>query len=155
MNTNEGNESGATETSPPVVTPMDAFFTRPAANEGIEFPLVRPDGTPTEHWLRLRGIDSDEYRLADLDSKRRAVKIAETLDLRERDKQVDELTLRLIATLVMSWSLPQECTLTNVMNFLREAPQIASAVERVTGNRRLFFALGYDSSESTPEPTTN
>lgn len=35
--------------------PMESFFTRENANEGIELPLLLPDGTKTEHWLRIRG----------------------------------------------------------------------------------------------------
>lgn len=38
--------------------PMESFFTRENANEGIELPLLLPDGTKTEHWLRIRGVDA-------------------------------------------------------------------------------------------------
>jgi hypothetical protein len=43
---------------------MDAFYTRQKANEGIQLPLFLPDGTKTDHWIRIRGIDSDAFRIA-------------------------------------------------------------------------------------------
>jgi hypothetical protein len=136
------------------VDPMASFFTRPVANEGIEFPLVQPDGTKTKHWLRLRGIDSDEYRLADLDTKRRSVKIAAIEDEKKRDEAIYELTLHLCAVLVLSWSFDKPCTLDNVVAFLREAPQIASAIENVSGNRRLFFGIASSNSPASQSTST-
>ena len=44
---------------------MSAFFTRDRANEGIELPLYLPNGRKSEHWLRVLGVDSDAFRLAE------------------------------------------------------------------------------------------
>ena len=56
--------------------PMESFFTRENANEGIELPLLLPDGTKTEHWLRIRGVDADGFRKAEARSKRKMLEIA-------------------------------------------------------------------------------
>lgn len=133
---------------------MEAFFTRERANEGIEIPLYLPDGTKTEHWLRIRGVDSDHFRLAEAESKRDAMRVAMIEDPLERAKAIADAKLNLIATLVISWSFEKECTLENVKEFFRQAPQIADAVDQVASKRALFFAKGSSSSLSTPKPSS-
>ena len=51
-----------------MTTDMAQFCTRDAANEGVKFPLKTSDGKGTEHWIFVRGIDSDRFRMADLRS---------------------------------------------------------------------------------------
>ncbi len=53
-----------------MTTDMEQFYTREAANEGVKFPLKTSDGKETEHWILVRGIVSDQFRMADLRSKR-------------------------------------------------------------------------------------
>lgn len=133
---------------------MEAFFTRERANEGIEIPLYLPDGTKTEHWLRIRGIDSDHFRLAEAESKREAMRVAMIEDPLERAKAIADIKLSLIAELVISWSFEKECTHENVKEFFRQAPQIADAVDQVASKRALFFAKRSSSSLSTPKPSS-
>lgn len=133
---------------------MEAFFTRERANEGIEIPLYLPDGTKTEHWLRIRGVDSDHFRLAEAESKRDAMRVAMIEDPLERAKAIADAKLNLIAALVISWSFEKECTLENVKEFFRQAPQIADAVDQVASKRALFFAKRSSSSLSTPKPSS-
>lgn len=133
---------------------MEAFYTRERANEGIEIPLYLPDGTKTEHWLRIRGIDSDHFRLAEAESKRDAMRVAMIEDPLERAKAIADAKLSLIAELVISWSFEKECTHENVKEFFRQAPQIADAVDQVASKRALFFAKRSSSSLSTPKPSS-
>lgn len=133
---------------------MEAFFTRERANEGIEVPLYLPDGTKTEHWLRIRGVDSDHFRLAEAESKRDAMRVAMIEDPLERAKAIADAKLNLIAALVISWSFEKECTLENIKEFFRQAPQIADAVDQVASKRALFFAKRSSSSLSTPKPSS-
>lgn len=140
-------------TEPTKKTGMEAFFTRSIANEGIELPLYSPTGEKTEHWLRVRGIDSDEFRAAEANAKRDAFQIASVEDMAERARLVTESQRKLIASLVVGWSFEQECTLENVMAFFREAPQIQEAVDRAASRRALFFAAR--SSSSPPSPSTS
>lgn len=133
---------------------MEAFYTRERANEGIKIPLYLPDGTKTEHWLRIRGIDSDHFRLAEAESKRDAMRVAMIEDPLERAKAIADAKLSLIAELVISWSFEKECTHENVKEFFRQAPQIADAVDQVASKRALFFAKRSSSSLSTPKPSS-
>ncbi|QIQ65284.1 hypothetical protein 19_00019 [Pseudomonas phage Epa19] len=136
-------------------TGMEAFFTRSIANEGIELPLYAPTGEKTEHWLRVRGIDSDEFRTAEANSKRDAFQIASVEDLAERTRLIAESQRKLVASLVVGWSFEQECTLENVMAFFREAPQIQEAVDRTASRRALFFAGRSSSSPLSPSTSSD
>ena len=133
---------------------MEAFYTRERANEGIEIPLYLPDGTKTEHWLRIRGVDSDHFRLAEAESKRDAMRVASIEDPVERAKAIQDAKLNLIAALVISWSFEEECTPENIKEFFRQAPQIADAVDQVASKRALFFAKRSSNSLSTPKPSS-
>lgn len=122
---------------------MDAFFTRSRANEGIEFPLDRPDGTPTAERIKIRGVDSDAYKRASADSYRRLLEIATSKEKKTvTNEDQDTERLKLIGSLVISWTLTDECTPENVVKLLREAPQVAEQIDRIAGRRELFFLKG-------------
>ena len=129
--------------------PKSLFYTREAANAGVRVPLFRPDGTPTEHWLLVRGIDSDAWHAAQAASRQRMMAAASSP---EKIKQLDpeEERVVLVASLVAGWSVPEEATPDAVKKFLREAPQIIAEVDRIASNRARFF--GGSSSSSTPTP---
>lgn len=133
---------------------MEAFFTRERANEGVEVPLYTPDGTKSQHWIRIRGVDSDAFREAEANSKRDAFRVASIEDTVERAKAIQDAKLNLIAALVISWSFEKECTPENIKEFFRQAPQIADAVDQVASKRTLFFGKGSSSSLSTPKPSS-
>jgi len=128
---------------------MEAFYTRERANEGVVIPLYTPDGTKTEHWLRIRGVDSDAFREAEANSKRDAFRVASIEDAVERAKAIQDAKLDLIAALVISWSFEKECTPENIKEFFRQAPQIADAVDQIASKRALFFEKRSSSSVST------
>jgi len=137
----------------PVAT-MNAFFTRQKANDGIEFPLSFPDGSPSPHKIRIRGVDSDEFRKAEADAKR---KMFETAAVKAKGETVAydpmEERFRLLSHLVISWTFDGECTPENVFNFLKEAPQIAEQIDTIAGRRSLFFKN--TAKDSTPSPVQN
>ncbi|ANO57507.1 hypothetical protein [Vibrio phage vB_VhaS-tm] len=118
---------------------MQEFFTRQKANEGKKVPLYLPNGEPSEHWIQIRGVDSDQFKEAERAAKRKAIEFAQIEDTKERAEAVREAELGCIAALVVDWSFDQECTPDNVVNFLREAPQIADMVNRYAANRKSFF----------------
>lgn len=117
---------------------MQEFFTREVANEGIELPLWLPDGTKSEHWIKIRGIDSDVFRAAEARTIRSMSRLA-ALSEEEQSGQAEALQLDLLCALVMDWSFDQECSADNVRTFLKEAPQIADAINKTAGKRALFF----------------
>jgi hypothetical protein len=125
---------------------MKEFYTRQTANEGVQLPLYHPDGTLSEHWIKVRGVDSDQFRQAEAKAKRKAVEMAQIKDDQERAEAVRETELECIATLVAGWSFPEPCDHNTVVNFLREAPQIADMVNRFAARRAEFFGKKSKSS---------
>lgn len=125
---------------------MKEFFTRQAANEGVKLPLLLPDGSESEHWLMVRGVDSDAFRMAESKSKRKVIELAQITDQQERATQVREVELECIASLIAGWSFEEKLTTDNVVHFLREAPQIADAVNKFAVRRADFFGKKSTSS---------
>lgn len=125
---------------------MKEFYTRQKANEGVKLPLFHPDGTMSDHWFMVRGIDSDHFRRAESLAKRKAVELAQIEDPNERAEKVRDTELTCIAALVAGWSFEEECTTDNVVSFLREAPQIADMVNRYAARRAEFFSKKSGSS---------
>jgi len=133
---------------------MKEFYTRSKANEGKKVPLSLPDGSPSEHWLMVRGVDSDEFRRAEAKSKRKAIELAQIKDDKERQDAIEQEKLELIAVLVAGWSFPEECSRENVVEFLREAPQIGDMVDRIAVSRASFFGERSSSSTGTPRKSS-
>lgn len=132
------------------------FFTRENANEGIEVPLYRPGSKEKSgEWIRIRGVDSDEFRAAELESKRAMRSILENPDIKDKDKRHREELTKLLSSLVISWSFPEECSRDNILELLSNAPQIEDAINTLAANRALFFKNGSANSVNTPEPSSN
>lgn len=129
---------------------MEEFFTRQQANDGIEIPLSRPDGTPTDHRIRVRSADSDAFRAAEAESSRRLLEISLEKDKAKANSEFLEEKLKMRAALVVSWTFDKPCTPESVREFLREAPQIADQIDRIANQRSRFFRKG--SAPSTPSP---
>lgn len=134
---------------------MKEFYTRQTANEGVNLPLYHPDGTLSEHYLIVRGIDSDHFRQAESAAKRKAVDIAQIESEQKRAEAVRETELECIAALIANWSFPEDCTKINVVNFLREAPQIADMVNRFAARRAEFFSKKSTSSATGSKPKSS
>lgn len=133
---------------------MEQFFTRERANEGVDLPLFLPDGTPTKHTIKIRGVDSDIFRQTEAESSRRVMESG--LDLKDQKKLVEtilEAKADVIAALVISWTFDTPCTVENVKKLFKEAPQIQEQVDRLASKRSLFFKVG--SLNSTPSPVQN
>lgn len=144
------NENAAVPESPAAVT-MEAFFTRQAGNEGVEFSLDLPDGTPTPHRIRIRSIDSDIFRKANAEFKRQMVEIwAKSEGVEPDSALLEELKLKLQASLVVSWTFPNPTTLAGIVNLLKEAPAIAEQIDRISGRRAVFYRAKLKSSTGSP-----
>lgn len=135
-------------TAKPKTGPED-FFIQDSQNEGIEVPLFRPDGTKSEHWLRLRGHFSDEFQKA----RRALFASAKGEGQKKRNQQqldelVDNKRIELTAALVKDWSFDMPCTKENVIDFLKKAPQIAALVDTLAGDQSLFMSRSGKSSKS-------
>lgn len=130
-------------------TPMSSFFTREKANTGLEFPLWTPTGIKSEHSLNIRGMDSDEFREAEQNAQRALALAAASKDPKELSRVYTEQKILMVASLIISWTFPEECTLENRVMFLREAPQIMDSINKVASDRKLFFVNGSTASSST------
>lgn len=125
---------------------MNEFFTRQKANEGIKLTLTLPNGEDTDHFLMIRGVDSDVFREAEAEAKRNAMQIAALEDKEQRKVAMADEKLVLVAALIMDWSFDEECSLENVKHFLKEAPHIADQVDQIAARRTLFFREGLSNS---------
>jgi hypothetical protein len=115
------------------------FFTRAKANEGERMPLTLPDGTATNEWLLIRGVDSDQFRLALDDFRRGLLTFASVKDDKEKAEKTEAARLRLNAALIIGWSFDAEFSEAALMEFLRESPYITAEVDRFASDRRRFF----------------
>jgi len=125
---------------------MEEFFTRDTANEGKRVPLFAADGSPTEHWLHVRSMQSDAFRIADNRAKRAILQISQIEDPAERAATATRLQSELIASLIADWSFDKECTLENVVEFLTKAPQIEDMVNQLAASKTYFYAKKSTSS---------
>jgi hypothetical protein len=124
---------------------MEQFYTREKANEGIKLPLTCVNGEATDHYLVIRGRDSDLFRDAESEAKRALINSGGE----DVNSIAKEGVKTVIASLVSGWSFDKECNLNNVKQFLESAPQISDEIDRVAGDRALFFALKSQDSKST------
>lgn len=122
-------------------TSMEDFFTREKANKGKKVELVKPDGTPSEHWLVVRGIDSDVFRETQIRLSREAIEeLSENSDQDIEQSITKDKRLELLASLVADWSFDKTCNTQNVISFLKEAPQIEHQIDATVTRRAFFFA---------------
>ena len=130
---------------------MEEFFTKDAANEGVEIPLYLPTGDKSEHTITIYGVDSDEFYRALQIEKRKLSGIeiaAKKLEGEDRleyinDKQ-RESEYTVLGYLIKDWTFEMECTMENKIRFVKNAPQIGEQINRISGDRKLFLALGQE-----------
>ncbi len=157
----EGMSSHAPSATPKrdivkVTTGAAAFFTREVANEGTRVYLRLPTGELTDQWIDVRGVHSDAFRTADTAFQRRMLNLlVQGKSEDERQRALAEEKRKVIATLVVRWSFPEEATLDNVLRVLREAPQLADLIDETAGNHTLFFGNRPNSSESMPSTSSS
>jgi len=135
---------------------MEKFFTRSIAEAGKQIALSYPDGTPSPHWIKVRGVDSDAYAKASAAERKHLLQ--EQAKAADNDRELAEEVFeaskhRLLTALVADWSFDQECTPENVAALLREAPQIAEKINLLSADRSFFFGLGAKNSASSQDTT--
>ena len=132
------------------MTGLSDFHTREAANEGIKVPLSLPDGTKTDHFLMIRGIDSDEFRSANVKQQRELINLAE-LSAEEREKRLDKSGVELVSSLVFGWSFDEEFNQKNLIEWLENSPQITDMIDRIASQRGLFIKKKLTSSTGSQD----
>jgi hypothetical protein len=130
--------------------------TRALHNEGAVLNVVGPDGKATGETIRVRGVDSDEFRRVDSASRRDMIRFLsekgdadKARDSDEFNKFTEEGRLKLQAALIVDWSFEEPCTEDNKLELLREAPYIAKQVDEFAGKRSNFIKASQEPSEPT------
>ena len=128
---------------------IEAFATRDRANQGVKLPLCTPEGDDTEHWLMIKGIDSDDFQKAIVTRSDNAMKLQDIDDAVEKATAIEKESCSILATIVMNWSFAdkklmpegktQKCTLENVTAFLESAPQIRQQIDKLISDRERYF----------------
>ena len=110
------------------------FFTRSACNDGAKVNLKDPaTGKDSGEWVLIRGIDSDAFRAKEAELKKRL------LTLENPEDHQDEMEAELIASLIIDWSLEDECSEENKLLLCTEAPLVVNEINIQAANRALFL----------------
>ena len=131
------------------------YFTRSRANAGVILNIKTPEGGDAGDWLRVLGVDSDAFRDAKTATHRNLMVIAQMPTPEERKAATVDEELRLTATLVSGWSFDDPCTETSVLDFLREAPQVARQIDDLVYNRDRFFGVASSSLPDTQKQVSD
>lgn len=121
------------------------FHTRSGSNAGAKLILNGPDGKPSDAWIQVRGIDSDDFNRANNESRRAMIQYLDTHgDSKEARSTpeflafAEEQKRKLRASLVISWSFEEDCNESNVLAFFTEAPDVALQVDVFASKREQF-----------------
>ena len=118
---------------------LNSLYTAQAHNAGAEMRLLGPDGSSTDVYLLIAGVDSDVWRKAIRESQRAAV---ERLVAGEASEEKDNATLLSMATL--DWrgltdnGEEVEFSPEKAEELYRNAPYIADQVDRFIAKRANF-----------------
>ena len=125
----------------------ELFYTRSKANRGVRLELYTPDGNSTDHWIEIYGVHSDSFKRAEMEAQRHYIearRLADSDELNEAEKEeaklelFENVRLQTAAALVKSWSFSADVSKSNVIEFLREAPQILELINKKAADYKLF-----------------
>lgn len=123
---------------------FEQFTTSDKATEGIQIKLYRPDGTPTEEWVRVCGKDSKQYRLTLSNVQARKAELLAVRDKKDfvqDEEKIFELKTMLIAGCIIDWSIKEPaCTPENAIAVLKKAPTLTDQLDKAIGDRGLFMS---------------
>jgi hypothetical protein len=139
MSKNVEPKSSSPKTAPVKNDDMGLFMTRDRAGKPRRVLLVDPaTNKETSHWLDIRSSLSDEFQIMKERLIQEAPMVAALSEpARTEMKRTNQLRLR--SALVAGWSFSQPCTEDNIVNFLREAPQLQPMVIEVADDAASFF----------------
>lgn len=118
----------------------DRFKTRERASHPTRVFLYDPaTNEKTEDYLDIRSSLSDEFLEARDRAMQEAPQVQAIMDPAARQKAVKDNQLKLRASLIAGWSFKEEFNEANVLDFIREAPQVQEMVIRVADDASRFF----------------
>lgn len=116
----------------PAADTLAVFATREKANEGVDVPLPLPTGELSGVTLRVLHRDSDAYRKAMATFRRDVARGGAVMS----DEDAD---LRLVASCVVGWSLPNPFSVEDVVSLFKASPYIFDLVEAKVYSGKDFF----------------
>lgn len=124
--------------TPNNITSIADFFTADLADKGISVDLLTPDKQPSGAWIKVKGMDSDDFRRASVERTRKGQKILklEGVDRLDAQRQADA---ELIAAVTLEWSFTEPCTKENVVQLYLQAPDVFEQVNSAIADRGLLF----------------
>ena len=118
---------------------IERYKVRPKAQIPSRVFLIDPvTGKQTEDWMDIRSSLSDEFMEA-RDATMQEVSTIVEQNAEKRKEIVKELQLKMKVALVAGWSFDEAFNEKNVMDFLREAPQLQQMVMNVADDSARFF----------------
>lgn len=136
---------------------FDKFKTLAAANAGAKLMLKDPAGKETEDWVKVYGIDSDNFRRATNQMRRDTLAYLEANGGPSVATKTDAYAdfthgqrLKVQVALVADWSFKEECSPANIIELLTNAPDVADQIDEFSSKRERFVAIAPVVSEPSP-----
>ena len=121
---------------------MTRFHTRSDSENGYIVKLLDPiTGEDTGEWIKIRGMDSDQFKIADARGRRELLQMVQNkpqYDQEEYDRLVIKIERKCVAALIMEWSFEEEVSSENTYEFLKAAPQICDTLNYEAAKRSNF-----------------
>lgn len=114
---------------------IEAFFTRPKADEGKQVPLSYPDGSESPHWIRIKGMDSEAYSKAFAAERKHLASFEGEIP----DDEFEASKVRLLTAMVSGWSFEEDASDENVARLLANNPTLAEKLNRLAADTKFFF----------------
>jgi len=143
---------------------LEKFATAKLSDEGVKIPLTDVEGNPTEHWIKIRGIDSRAFKKAQGTFRKNMLELHE-LDSnnpeRDSSREQEQETAKLIASLVVSWSFknddgtPYECSKGNIIDVFKKAPVLVEEIDKASARRKNFIERNLESLESSQSKSSS
>ena len=119
---------------------MSEFFIKDRAGKGAKLPLTI-DGDKTDHYVLVRGKDSDEYRQATAESviRGRDVMLSES-SISERAKALIDERYKVLSSLISGWSFDEDVTAQSAYEFVSSVPDsISQAMDGLANDRAKYL----------------
>ena len=123
------------------------LYTRPTANTSRKMYVELPDGTSSdEYYLEVLNVESDAFRIAETNAKRKAVEYARLEDEDEISEKQRALEADMLASLVVGWNFEDKFSKGAVIELLTESAGNRDKLARFSATRSHWFSVKPKSS---------
>ena len=137
---------------------LEKFATAKLSDEGVKIPLIDVEGNPTDHWIKIRGIDSAAFKSGQGEFRKNMLELHELESnnpKKDYSQRKDKEMVKLISSLVVSWSFknddgtPYECNQANKIDVLNQAPVLVEEIDKASARRKNFIKRSLSKSANT------